>query len=127
VPEASVPKKEEDNANGGTMYALSSEKMAVEQAPALEKVTPNLIMETARGEANEDGRGDSGDLYEKVKRNEDVRLRIIGEYLASIGKPHAPLMTGGVGTLTTPPVKANSISAAGDMALLYFKTPKYDS
>jgi hypothetical protein len=127
MPEISAPSNEGNNENGGTVYALNPENAAAEQDSAFEKVTPNLTKETARGEANEVGRGDSGDLYEKVRGNEDVRLRIIGEYLSSIGKPNAPLMTGGVGTLTTPPVKANSISAAGDMALLYFKTPKCDS
>ena len=65
----------------------------------------------------------SQSLYEQVRHDENVRLKIIGEYLSSIGKTGAPLMAGGVGTLTTPPKKAKSISQAGDMALLYFKKP----
>ena len=62
-------------------------------------------------------------LYAQVCRDEGVRLRIIGEYLSSIGKSGAPLMTGGVGTFTTPPRKAANITEAGNMALLYFKKP----
>ena len=60
-------------------------------------------------------------LYERVRNNEEVRLKIIGEYLSSIGKTSAPLMASGAGTLATPPKKAKDIHQAGDMALLYFK------
>ena len=63
-------------------------------------------------------------LYEQVSRDETVRLKIIGEYLASLGKSGAPLMAGGVGLLATPPKKPKSISDAGNMALLYFKKPQ---
>ena len=66
---------------------------------------------------------DSQMLYAQVSRDENVRLRIIGEYLASLGKSDAPLMRGGVGIMTAPPKKANSISEAGDMALIYLKKP----
>ena len=60
-------------------------------------------------------------LYEQVCRDETVRLKIVGEYLASIGKSGAPLTMGGAGTLAAPPVKAKSIGDAGKMALRYFK------
>ena len=60
-------------------------------------------------------------LYEQVSRDENVRLRIIGEYLNSIGKPNAPLMTGGVRAMKTPPQKAGCVADAGNMALLYFQ------
>lgn len=60
-------------------------------------------------------------LYTQVSRDEGVRLRIIGEYLSSLGRTTAPVMTSGVGALTTPPLKAKSIGDAGDMALRYFK------
>lgn len=63
-------------------------------------------------------------LYEQVSRDEGVRLRIIGEYLSSLGKSVPPLMAGSAGITAAPPRKAGSISAAGDMALLYFKKPK---
>lgn len=60
-------------------------------------------------------------LYERVCRDEGVRLKIIGEYLASIGKSGAPLTTGVRGTFVSAPVKAKSIGDAGGMALQYFK------
>ena len=62
-------------------------------------------------------------LYAQVCRDENVRLKIIGEYLTSLGKSGVPLMRGGVGTLTTPPKKAADIAEAGNMALLYLKKP----
>ncbi len=60
-------------------------------------------------------------LYELVKKDEKVRLKIIGEYLTSIGKSGAPLMKGGVGTLVAPPLKPKTIDEAGNMALRFFK------
>ena len=63
------------------------------------------------------------ELFERANRDENVRLRIIGEYLASIRKPNAPLAMGGVGTLTAPPKKIMSIGDAGAMALSYFQKP----
>lgn len=63
------------------------------------------------------------ELFERANRDENVRLKIIGEYLASIRKPNAPLATGGVGTLTAPPKKIMSIGDAGAMALTYFQKP----
>ena len=65
----------------------------------------------------------SESLYAQVCRNEEVRLKIVGEYLASLGRAGVPLMTGGAGAFTSPPVKAANISEAGNMALLYFKKP----
>lgn len=59
-------------------------------------------------------------LYRKVQENEEVRLKIIGEYLRSIGKSIAPLTVGG-GTAVTPPLKPHNIKDAGQMALSYFK------
>ncbi len=63
----------------------------------------------------------SDELYERVKADESVRLKLIGEYLSSIGKSGAPLLCGGAGALATPPQKAKSIHEAGNMALLMFK------
>ena len=60
-------------------------------------------------------------LYAQVKRDAGVRLKIIGEYLESIGKSGAPITTGRMGTLASPPVRARSIGDAGDMALQFFK------
>lgn len=63
------------------------------------------------------------DLYVQVSRDEGVRLRIIGEYLASVGKSAPPITAAGVGTLVSPPRKAKSIGDAAAMALQYFKKP----
>lgn len=63
----------------------------------------------------------SDELLAKVHANEDVRLRIIGEYLSSVGKTAAPLMQGGMGTLAMPPMKPKSFNDAGNMALRFFK------
>ena len=60
-------------------------------------------------------------LYRQVCQNEEVRLKIIGEYIASIGKTGAPLTTAGVGYPIAPPLKARTIGDAGNMALRYFK------
>ena len=60
-------------------------------------------------------------LYEKVLQDEGVRLRVIGEYLSSIGKSGAPVTFGNAGILAAPPMRAKSISDAGGMALQYFK------
>ena len=62
-----------------------------------------------------------GELYDKVCRNENVRLKVIGEYLASLQKTGAPLMRGGAGTLAAPPIRAKSLEEAGTMALRFFK------
>ncbi len=63
----------------------------------------------------------SEELYKKVCLDEGVRLRVIGEYLSSIGKTNAPLTLGGVTAPLSPPRRARSIGAAGCMALQYFK------
>jgi hypothetical protein len=60
------------------------------------------------------------ELFQKAQGNEQVRLRIIGEYLASIGKG-APLMKGGAGVALAPKMKATTLKEAGDMALRFFK------
>ncbi len=63
----------------------------------------------------------SEELFTLVSRDESVRLKIIGEYLSSIGKSGAPLMRGGAGLCVSPSVKAKSIGEAGAMALRFFK------
>lgn len=65
----------------------------------------------------------SEELYARVKHDEEVRLKIIGEYLASLGKNSPPLTVGGAGTLVAPPLKAKNIADAGCLALQYFKKP----
>ncbi len=66
------------------------------------------------------------ELYKRASENEEVRLRIVGEYLRSLGKNQAPLTGGGVGVAITPPSRARTVGQAGDMALLYFRKPTVD-
>lgn len=66
----------------------------------------------------------SEELYARVCRDENVRLRVIGEYLSSLHKAGAPLMTTGAGTFVTPPLKAKTIQEAGGLALRFFKQGK---
>lgn len=63
----------------------------------------------------------SDELYERASRDEQVRLKIIGEYLSSVGRAGAPLIRGGAGTLAAPPMKAKTVEEAGRMALRWFK------
>ena len=65
----------------------------------------------------------SEELYRQVSRDEGVRLKIIGEYLASIGRNGAPLTASGAGVPITPPLRAKNIADAGAMALQLFKQP----
>ena len=65
-------------------------------------------------------------LYEQVMANEEVRLKIVGDYLSSVGKTAAPLSTGSVGVLTSPVKKAGSISEAGRFALAFLQSGKQE-
>lgn len=122
--------------NGDTMAAmnpLTSAPAQVENGVGDKAKTGvavgNVQMQARGGEGlasvagNEPSTTPSDTLYAQVCRDEGVRLRVIGEYLSSLGKTGAPLMMGGVGAFTTPPFRAANITEAGNMALLYFKKP----
>ena len=79
------------------------------------EVKPSIVGDKAQGVTE--------DLFEKAVNDEGVRLRIIGEYLSSLGKTNAPLTAVGGGTFATPPAKAKTVGEAGNMALLYFRKP----
>lgn len=128
--------KSDEKANGDTMVEVK----ASGTVPAQENngVGDEARFGVAVGDAQMQARGGEGlasvagnepsvtpseMLYAQVCRDEGVRLRIIGEYLSSLGKSGAPLMTGGVGAFTTPPFRASNIAEAGNMALMYFKKP----
>ena len=64
------------------------------------------------------------EIYRMANGNESVRIKIVGEYLASLKKVGVPLIRGGVGTVATPPSRARSVTEAGDMALRFFQTGK---
>ena len=63
-------------------------------------------------------------LYEQVMANEELRLKIVGDYLSYIGKHGAPLMRGGGGVVTAPAKKPACIADAGKMALAYLQGQK---
>ena len=131
--------------NGHTMYEMNSDltgadlegeaekercekELSQTQLPIFEDEENESLGVARKGENSSPSAAKGGDaaasslsLYEQVRNDENVRLKIIGEYLSSLGKTSAPLMTSGAGTLATPPKKAKSIFQAGDMALLYFK------
>lgn len=67
---------------------------------------------------------DDDALYSAVLANENVRLKVIGEYLSSIVASGAPIVKGGTGTLAVAAKRAESISSAGEMALKMFKNAK---
>ena len=121
---------EVEKENGHTMCEVKTppdtENTAKKEAETMEKASSLWNAQMQGGASvvsSEHAAIDSETLYTQVCRDENVRLKIIGEYLSSLGKSDAPLMRGGVGTLTTPPKRAASISEAGDMALLYLKKP----
>lgn len=63
----------------------------------------------------------SEELYRMANADEQVRLKIIGDYLQSLGKAGAPLVKGGSGVLSSPPMKAKTLREAGEMALRWFR------
>jgi len=94
------------------------------------KLSTDAAAETEEGEALALGSVASGreiaepsgdQLYDIIRKNEDVRLRIIGEYLSSLARDNAPLMRGGASALASPPRKAKTVSEAGGMALRFFQ------
>ncbi len=92
--------------------------------------TTTAFLQGDRKQASEPSVGESGgkatsseELFQRASLNDEVRLRIVGEYLASLGKSGAPLTARGTGILATPPVRAKSLGEAGNMALTYLRKP----
>lgn len=97
------------------------------QKPPAKEREPDFFKAQANKGAEErasEERASEEDLYRAACNSEAVRLRIIGDYLASLRSADAPLMRGGTAVFTAPPVKAKSIAEAGTMALCYFKKDK---
>ena len=61
------------------------------------------------------------ELLAAVNENDEVRLQVIGEYLASIKRSGAPVVTIGTGSPAVSKIKAKSVADAGDLALKLFK------
>ena len=114
--------------NGTTMYEVNAAAAALNDKDKEEEKKPltsgQEVGEWKKSIVESESEAElSETLYQKASRDEKVRLKIIGEYLSSLGRSGAPLMAGGAGMLATPPIKPKSISDAGTMALLYFKKP----
>ena len=107
-----LPQAEKAPPTGGGEVPGGIPEKSPEESPESPK-GPGKIPE--RGEMSEE------ELYRAASGSERVRLKIVGDYLASLKTPGAPLVRGGGGTLAAPPRKARSIDEAGNMALLYFK------
>lgn len=107
-----LPQAEKAPPTGGGEVPGGSPEKSPGESPESPK-GPEKIPE--RGEMSEE------ELYRAASGSERVRLKIVGDYLASLKTPGAPLVRGGGGTLAAPPRKARSIDEAGNMALLYFK------
>lgn len=108
-----LPQAEKAPPTGGGEVPGGSPEKSPGESPGESPKGPEKIPE--RGEMSEE------ELYRAASGSERVRLKIVGDYLASLKTPGAPLVRGGGGTLAAPPRKARSIDEAGNMALLYFK------
>ncbi len=145
---ASAGKPTENSAQD--ISAVSGEETAMEEAPRKEGVEGQFAMgksgeatpqENVGQEKNisktdgdaaekgaialDDGRGvvSSETLYKLARNDEAVRLRIVGEYLSSLGRSGVPLTGGTARAITAPPKKAKTVGQAGAMALSYFQKP----
>ncbi len=96
----------------------SEEKFSLDGAETFEKFAKTSAKESIAQKVSDE------EIYQRASKNEDIRLKIIGDYFESLKKSGAPLVRGGQGTIATPSAKATSVSQAGDMALRYFKTEK---
>ena len=105
-----------ENDDGGTAAATSACADGKEYSMA--------VVENGNDAGGFADKRETPSLYEQVMADESVRLKIVGDYLSSIGKGGAPLVKGGGGVLATPPKKPSNISEAGNMALAYLRAQK---
>ena len=127
VPTESVEPSENENKQSGTatlakLQAKESEiQVAVEQGEE-NAVGDRFVEKNQNIKSPSTVQVDDLDvLYQKASGNEGVRLRIVGDYLASIGGSGAPITKSGAGLLVTPPSRAKSITEAGGMALRFLE------
>ena len=122
---------------------LESANVRAEEEEKEEPVSPEpangaevLTSKRAEEEESVDGQGEfvangrdrvelsSDDVYAMAVKDERVRLKIIGEYLSSVGKGTAPLLKGGASGLVTPPLRAKTVAEAGNMTLRFLKNKR---
>lgn len=97
-------------------------KPAVPQKPPAKEREPDFFKAQANKGAEErasEERASEEDLYRAACNSEAVRLRIIGDYLASLRSADAPLMRGGTAVFTAPPSKRNDRGGGNGGALLF--------
>lgn len=102
-------------------------KPAVPQTPPAKEREPDSFKAQANKGAEErasEERASEEDLYRAACNSEAVRLRIIGDYLASLRSARRAPDARGNSCLCRSAVKAKSIADAGTMALYYFKKDK---
>ena len=119
-----LPQAEKAPPTGGGEVPGGSPEKSPEKSPGESpEKSPGESPESPKGPETIPERGEMSEeeLYRAASGSERVRLKIVGDYLASLKTPGAPLVRGGGGTLAAPPRKARSIDEAGNMALLYFK------
>lgn len=61
------------------------------------------------------------ELLDEVMKNDEVRLKVIGEYLSSLKRDGVPIVTKGAASPAVSYQKAKSVADAGKMALRMFK------
>ncbi len=83
----------------------------------------DVSSERGLGNTEKSEEADFDELFQRAFQDERVRLKIVGEYLSSLGKTSAPVTAKGVGVYVTPPRKARTLGQAADMALSYLKKP----
>ncbi len=123
------PSAENAEEERGTERERVEVAQAVSAPSAFAEKEPSKVGYGGMSSSAAESEGDpvsSEELYKRASDNEEVRLRIVGEYLRSLGKNQAPISGGGAGVAVTPPSRARTVSQAGDMALLYFRKPTVD-
>jgi hypothetical protein len=87
-----------------------------EEKPATSLVEPDKIEPATPQYAAE-----SVDLYDAVKNSEEVRLKIIGDYLSSLKTGCAPITKGNARSPGVSKQKIASLQDAGKIALTFFQ------
>lgn len=119
---AEIPLRERINIPNSTATDGESETIRVEERSEEGAIALTKGEKTVTPVATSEKTVESSEsLYQRVCKDETVRLRIIGEYLSSLGKSGAPMMQSGAGAYAMPPAKAKTIAEAGNMALRFLK------
>lgn len=110
-------------ANAETVDDANEEYATFEKRPngTIDGQTQERSVEAAEGVELQENADTAEALYLRAAANESVRLRIVGDYLSSIQKGGAPLMTGATGAQPIPLKRVESISQAGQRALVWLR------